>query len=79
MENTKYNGWTNRSTWNWNNHLMCTEERVIFLRSLSKEIEKMENAELRALMIEVVGSKEVDGDGINEVNISEIKEALKDI
>ncbi|MGL4672705.1 hypothetical protein [Cetobacterium sp.] len=75
----KYNGWTNRATWNWSNHLMCTDDRILFFRALNDDLGGMSDKRFMNICQQVVGSDEVDGDLITDVNIQELKEALKDI
>lgn len=76
---SKYNGWTNRETWNWNNHLMDNENKIDYLRANNEYLKTCTTEELKAFLVDMLRTEEVDGDSIHRANIEEIRTAIIDI
>lgn len=75
----KYNGWTNYETWNWNNHLMCEDERIDYLRANNNFLKTCTEEELKTFLIDMLDTETVDGDSIHEVNLEELRNSIIDI
>ena len=72
METTKYNGWTNRETWNV--ALWLDNDENLYNACRSAKIESAEG--MKHFCIRVFGETTPDGDHLNKVNFTEVFDDL---
>jgi hypothetical protein len=83
MADQKYNGWTNRATWNvalWlGNDEQLYRWAVQTVRRYQKEGKAFTASAAREFCLQALGDKTPDGDRVASANFTEIANAMKEM